>query len=202
MGGSSSPQPETSDLPGVIDCPPQGLHLGSDPPLHHHVILKSIKSDILLDWSHFLIAAIHRSLRSCSTSLTLFLSLSDDKYWLSLFWSHRVCEECVWASNNLLLELTAHSVHSCLAANFTQPTTHPHMSWYQRERERDGEKKHLSGSEIWLALSEALCIMIFNDSSCNNDILLSFLPFSSYTQKPCKVHTPLMLYNIYKVYEY
>lgn len=55
---------------------------------------------------------------------------------------------------------TAHSVHSCLAANFTQPTFHPHISWYQRERERGKgverqtgrERKLPSDSEVWLIL--------------------------------------------------
>lgn len=41
------------------------------PLLHRHVILKSIKSDILLGWSHFLIGPIHLSLCSHSTSLSL-----------------------------------------------------------------------------------------------------------------------------------
>lgn len=95
VGDSSSPQPEASDLPRVIDCPLQGLHLGSDPPLHHHVILKSIKSDILLDWSHFLIAAIHRSLCSHSTSLTLFLSLCLSLKWQVLAFSFLVTRS-VW----------------------------------------------------------------------------------------------------------
>ncbi len=56
------------------------------------------------------------------------------------------------------VEFTAHSVHSCLAASFTQPTIHPHISWYQKERERgkrverqtDGLRKLPSDSKVCL----------------------------------------------------
>lgn len=53
---------------------------------------------------------------------------------------------------------TAHSVHSCLAASFTLPTFHPHISWYQRERgkgveRQTGRERQLpSASEVWLTL--------------------------------------------------
>lgn len=75
---------------------------------------------------------------------------------------------------------TAHSVHSCLTANFTQPTFHPHISWYQRkkkrgkgvERQTGRERKLPSDSEVWSTLIMSVSDLYYIIAKL--DILASF----------------------------
>ncbi len=122
--------------------------------LHRHVILKSIKSDILLDWSHFLIAPIHLSLCSHSTSLSL-------SQMTSIGFLSSGHTECV--RNVCELQTASCWIHSPFCAFLSRcqlyPANYPpsHKLVSERERERRGrqtdwERFRLTARSAWLPL--------------------------------------------------
>ncbi len=123
------------------------------PLLHRHVILKSIKSDILLDWSHFLIAPIHLSLCSHSTSLSL-------SQMTSIGFLSSGHTECV--RNVCELQTASCCIHSPFCAFLSRcqlypanyPPSHKLVSERERgkrvERQTDGLRKLPSDSKVCL----------------------------------------------------